>query len=330
MAYEHERRVAVEAVRKACRLCEAARASLVSQGTVAKADRSPVTVADFGAQAVVNLALLTAFPDDPIMAEEDATFLRTPQGAALKASVCRHVRAVVPGVTDDAVLSAIDRGAGQGGPIGRHWALDPIDGTTGYVRGDQYAVALALIEDGRVVLGILGCPRLPVDPGIPGGRPGCLFSAAKDHGATMQRIDNHTERRITVTEVADPAAASFCESVEDSHSSHRNAARVASLLRMAAPPLRIDSQCKYAILARGDVSVYLRLPTSADYEEKNWDHAAGWIIVKEAGGEVSDVRGQPLDFSLGRTLGRNRGIVATNGRLHPQVIAALGRILGSG
>lgn len=330
MAYEHERRVAVEAVRKACRLCEAARASLVSQGTVAKADRSPVTVADFGAQAVVTLALLTAFPDDPVMAEEDATFLRTPQGAALKASVCHHVRAVVPGVADDAVLSAIDRGAGQGGPIGRHWALDPIDGTTGYVRGDQYAVALALIEDGKVVLGILGCPRLPVDPGIPGGRTGCLFSAAKDHGATMQRIDNHTERRITVTEITDPAAASFCESVEDSHSSHRNAARVASVLGMAAPPLRIDSQCKYAILARGDVSVYLRLPTQADYEEKNWDHAAGWIIVKEAGGEVSDVRGQPLDFSLGRTLGRNRGIVGTNGRLHPQIIAALGRVLGSG
>jgi 3'(2'), 5'-bisphosphate nucleotidase len=98
---------------------------------------------------------------------------------------------------------------------------------------------------------------------------------------------------------------------------------------MAAPPLRIDSQCKYAVLARGDVSVYLRLPTLADYEEKNWDHAAGWIIVKEAGGEVSDVRGQPLDFSLGRTLRRNKGVVATNGKLHPQVIAAVQRALGT-
>ncbi|MGH7370569.1 MAG: 3'(2'),5'-bisphosphate nucleotidase, partial [Candidatus Methylomirabilales bacterium] len=97
MAYERERRVAVDAVRKACRLCQAVRASLVSQGTIAKADRSPVTVADFGAQAVVNLALLDAFPDDPIMAEEDAAFLRTSAGAALKASACRHVRAVVPG-----------------------------------------------------------------------------------------------------------------------------------------------------------------------------------------------------------------------------------------
>ncbi|MGH7472824.1 MAG: inositol monophosphatase family protein, partial [Candidatus Methylomirabilales bacterium] len=210
-----------------------------------------------------------------------------------------------------------------------YWALDPIDGTTGFLRGDQYAVALALIEDGEVVLGVLGCPNLPLDTGHPGGRKGFLFSAVKGHGTTMQWIDDPTERRIAVTEVTDPAAASFCESVEDSHSSHRNAARVASLLGMAVPPLRIDSQCKYAVLARGDVSVYLRLPTQADYEEKNWDHAAGWIIVKEAGGEVSDIQGQPLDFSLGRTLGRNRGVVATNGTLHPQVVAAVQQVLGS-
>ncbi|MGH7352377.1 MAG: 3'(2'),5'-bisphosphate nucleotidase, partial [Candidatus Methylomirabilales bacterium] len=296
----------------------------------AKADRSPVTVADFGAQAVVNLALRIACPDDPIMAEEDAAFLRTSQGAALKASACRHVRAVVPGVTDDAVLSAIDHGAWEGGPVGRYWALDPIDGTKGFLRGEQYAVALALIEDGEVVLGVLGCPNLPADPGHPGGRKGCLFSAVNGTGATMQWIDDSTERRITVTEIMDPTAASFCESVDESHSSHRNTARVASLLGMVAPPLRIDSQCKYAVLARGDVSVYLRLPTQADYDEKNWDHAAGWIIVKEAGGEVSDVQGQPLDFSLGRTLRHNRGVVATNGRLHARVIAALGRVLGPG
>ncbi|KAE8680153.1 hypothetical protein F3Y22_tig00111392pilonHSYRG00363 [Hibiscus syriacus] len=47
----------------------------------------------------------------------------------------------------------------QGGPTGRHWVLDPVDGTLGFVRGDQYAVALALIEDGKLVL---GCPNYPM------------------------------------------------------------------------------------------------------------------------------------------------------------------------
>lgn len=64
-----------------------------------------------------------------------------------------------------AVLASIARGASAGsGATGRHWVLDPVDGTLGFVRGDQYAVALALVEDGRVVVGVLGCPNMPTNP----------------------------------------------------------------------------------------------------------------------------------------------------------------------
>lgn len=328
MGYEAERRIAVEAVLKACRVCRAVQAGLVSEETVAKGDQSPVTAADFGAQAVISLDLLTAFPDDRVVAEENASFLRTPRGGDLKARVIHHVTAVVPSLTDAQILAAIDRGTWVGGSTGRHWTLDPIDGTTGYLRGDQYAIALALIEEGEVVLGVLGCPDLPVNANSPDGARGCLFIALKGQGATVRRIDDPTEKKIRVTDIADPAMASFCESFEGTHSSHRDAARVAAILGVTVPPLRIDSQCKYAVLARGEVSIYLRLPARVGYEEKIWDHAAGWIIVREAGGEVSDVRGQALDFSLGRTLRHNIGIVATNGRLHPHVMAALKEALG--
>jgi HAL2 family 3'(2'),5'-bisphosphate nucleotidase len=328
IAYESERRVAVEAVLKASRLCQLIRAALGSEETVAKTDNSPVTVADFGAQAVITLDLLNAFPDTSIVAEESAALLRTPGGAGLRKRVAQHVTAVVPGLTDEQVLGAIDRGGWGGGATARHWTLDPIDGTMGYLRGDQYAVALALIEDGEVVLGVLGCPNLPVGTSHAGAR-GCLFIGLKDQGATMRGVDNAREQKIRVAETADPAKASFCESFEGSHSSHPRAERIAAILGMTAPPLRIDSQSKYGIVARGDVSMYLRLPTRVDYEEKIWDHAAGWIIVTEAGGEVSDIRGQPLDFSRGRTLSRNVGIVATNGKIHPQVIAAVAQALES-
>ncbi|MBW8057818.1 MAG: 3'(2'),5'-bisphosphate nucleotidase [candidate division NC10 bacterium] len=329
MGYEVERRVAVGAVLKACHLCQDVRAALVSEETTAKQDKSPVTVADFGAQAVINLDLLSAFPEDPIIAEEDAAFLRSPGGASLKTKVAQHVTAILPGLTDDQILDAIDRGTWGGGPIGRHWTVDPIDGTKGFLRGDQYAVALALIEDGKVVLGVLGCPNLPVEASHRDGPRGCLFIALKGEGTTIRRLDAPTEKRIRVTEIGDPARASLCESFEDSHSSHNRAVRIAAILGMTAPPLRIDSQCKYAAIARGDVSIYVRLPPRATYEDKIWDHTAGWIVVKEAGGEVSDVRGQPLDFSLGRKLSQNIGIVATNGKLHPQVIAAVQQALES-
>jgi 3'(2'), 5'-bisphosphate nucleotidase len=85
----------------------------------------------------------------------------------------------------------------------------------------------------------------------------------------------------------------------------------------------MDSQCKYAAVARGDADVYLRIPTSATYREKVWDHAAGVCVVREAGGRVTDVRGEDLDFARGRTLEGNAGVVVTNGRIHDDVMAAV-------
>ena len=59
--------------------------------------------------------------------------------------------------------------------LGRYWTLDPIDGTKGFLRGDQYAVALGLIDDGEVILGVLGCPNLPNSD----GSRGAIFSAVE-------------------------------------------------------------------------------------------------------------------------------------------------------
>ncbi len=329
MAYELERSVAMEAVLKASRLCQSVRASLVSEETIAKKDKSPVTVADFGAQAVISLELRKAFSDDPIMAEEDAATLRAPQAKVIKEKVLEHVDAMIPGLGEDVAVSAIDYGSHAGGSQGRFWTIDPIDGTKGFLRGEQYAVALALIEDGRVVLGVLGCPNFPVDPNNPEGAKGCLFIAVKNQGAMMRSLGHSMETAIRVTQIDDPSIASFCESVESAHSSHSDAALISQILGVTAPPIRIDSQCKYAALARGDASIYMRLPTSNDYAEKIWDHAAGWIIVKEAGGEVTDAYGKPLDFSLGRELRHNTGVLGTNGKLHPRVVDAVRRVLES-
>jgi 3'(2'), 5'-bisphosphate nucleotidase len=328
MPYARERAVAIEAVRKACRLCQAVQADLVSEQSLAKKDKSPVTVADFGAQAVIADELMRAFPGDPLVGEEEAADLTAPAVATLREQVVRQVSRLLPDLDEPKTLAAIDRGRHAGGGAGRFWTLDPIDGTKGFLRREQYAVALALIEEGEVVLGVLGCPSLPVRAADPRGPAGCLFAAVKGQGAFLRLLDDAAEQPVVVTSIADPTAAAFCESVESGHSSHDDAARIAALLGVQAPPYRIDSQCKYAAVARGDASIYLRLPTRADYEEKIWDHAAGWMVVKEAGGEVTDVRGEPLDFSLGRTLRRNKGVVATNGRLHQVVIAAVREVLG--
>ena len=327
MSYSHEREVAVEAVVKASHLCRVVQSNLVSDTSMSKKDRSPVTVADFGAQAVVTHALRRVFPDTPMVGEEDAAELRDPANAALCDKVVANVREIEAGLERDEILDLIDFGTYEGGATGRHFTLDPIDGTKGFLRLDQYAVALGLIEDGQVVLGVLGCPNLPVDASQPEGEKGCLFIAERGQGATVRTLDDPTERKISVTSIDDPTEASFCESVEKAHSSQSDSAKVAELLGITTPPFRIDSQCKYGAVARGDASVYLRLPTRADYEEKIWDHAAGAIVITEAGGRVTDVNGNDLDFSLGRTLKKNKGVVVTNGRLHDRVIAAVKEVL---
>jgi 3'(2'), 5'-bisphosphate nucleotidase len=89
--------------------------------------------------------------------------------------------------------------------------------------------------------------------------------------------------------------------------------------------LRIDSQAKYGLVARGEAALYIRLPSpqSIHRQENIWDHAAGAIVVEEAGGRVTDMYGQPLDFACGFQLINNQGIVASNAAIHEAVLAAI-------
>jgi 3'(2'), 5'-bisphosphate nucleotidase len=340
-SHDRERAVAVAAVLKASRVTQAVHAQLVRGQTLAKDDRSPVTVADYAAQAVLLTELARAFPNDRVCAEEEASLLRRdhPDAAELRAvvaSLVNGVQAPADQLSTDAVLEAIDRGAYKGGAKGRFWTVDPVDGTKGFVRGEQYAVCLALIEDGEVVLGVLGCPNLPHADGS--GARGALFVATVGSGALCVPLPDAAApidaaaalalaTPISVDALKDASLARFTESVEEGHSSHSDAVTIAGVLGIERPSLRLDSQCKYAVVARGEASVYLRLPTKAEYREKIWDHAAGAVIVKEAGGAVTDARGRPLDFSRGASLALNSGVVATNGILHNRVLDAVRAVL---
>ena len=101
-------------------------------------------------------------------------------------------------------------------------------------------------------------------------------------------------------------------------------------LGVGRAPLRIDSQAKYAAVADGRADIYLRTMSSPDYRERVWDHAAGALIVSEAGGMVTDLYGESLDFSLGNRLENNRGVLATNGHLHEAMLAALREVGAEG
>ena len=321
-ASDLEHAAAIAAVRAAAELCDGAQGRLLAGDTLTKGDDSPVTVADFAAQAVVCAELGERLGRFDLVGEEDAADLRADDRTALRDGVVELVsRRMGRAVSAATVLEWIGRG-GADGSTERAWTLDPIDGTKGFLRGEQYAIALALIEGGEVVLGVLGCPNLP----NPDGSRGAVF-AARDgeclawYGSAVDPVAVRVARPDSL------AVARVCESVESGHSDHDQSGRIVERLGIVADPYRIDSQCKYAAVARGDASIYLRLPTRADYREKIWDHAAGKFVVEQAGGRVTDVSGAALDFGHGRRLERNRGVIATDGAFHDEVVAAVTAVL---
>ncbi|KAL7718550.1 3'.5'-bisphosphate nucleotidase [Entamoeba marina] len=281
MAYSKELQLALEIVQKSCLIAQSVAESTLTDQTVIKKDRSPVTVGDYSIQAYVNNTLSTHYPNDKIVAEEDTKQL--PEDILTK--VCHHV-AKFTTMTKEDVLSSIDKGTAEGGN-GRYWVLDPIDGTLGFLRREQYA-------------------------------------HKKGQGVRRYKVSDIVNgEQVTVSTISNSAELCFCESVEVSHSDHDRSEAIGKALKVTKEPVRMDSQCKYMAVATGKADVYLRLPRDMKYVEKIWDHAAGYLIVKEAGGNVTDIFGKDLDFKLGRGLSSNHGIIATNGLLHEQVVTAV-------
>lgn len=349
-SYSKELRIAQLAVQRAAILTKHVFQEKAKEA-ISKTDSSPVTIGDFGAQALIIHAIKKNFPEDQIMGEEETSLFRN--NTDLRELVWSLVKntslsdskaeATLGGSVQsmEDMLTAIDQGDSSGGNAGRIWALDPIDGTKGFLRGGQYAICLALIVNGDVSVGVLGCPNLPTDDTVPINSQigfnqtgtegqGALLAAVSSHGATIRPLgtgDLLTSKSIHMRPLKDIAKAIFCESVEASHSSHEKQSKIIKELGISEASVRMDSQAKYASLAMGIGDIYLRLTTRPDYQEKIWDHAAGCIIVREAGGEVTDSLGRRLDFSKGRTLVENKGVIAASRGLHGQVLCIVKKVL---
>jgi 3'(2'), 5'-bisphosphate nucleotidase len=316
--FEKELETALRAVSEASKLCEAV-GEEAQKSSIEKSDKSPVTIADFGSQALVQRTLSEVYPNACMISEEEAGVLKEEKNAPLLKRLVGHVNRIRPNTDTREVLRYIDWGKAEKNPD-YFWTLDPIDGTKGFLRGDQYAIALCLIVGGELKVAALGCPRL-ADTGKDRKSKGAIFGAVEGQGAF--ELIGGEKKSIKVSHVSRNADIRMTESVEAAHSSHSDSARIAEHLGITAQPFRIDSQCKYAAVARGDGDAYLRIPRSAEYQEKIWDHAAGALVVSEAGGKITDIKGRPLDFSQGSSLKKNLGVIVTNGLIHDAVIDAM-------
>ncbi|KAI3462390.1 hypothetical protein Pfo_019053 [Paulownia fortunei] len=340
MSYDTQLAAAKKAACLAARLSQKVQKTLLQSDVQSKSDKSPVTVADYGSQALVSSILEKELPtmSFSLVAEEDSGDLRKEESRETLHRITELVNETLAGdgmsdispLSEEDVLIAIDKGKSEGGPIvsiGFWILLMAPKGVTRFIRGDQYAIALALLDKGKVVLAVLACPNLPLASVSSHGqctskdKVGCLFFAQGDAGTYMQSLDGSLPTKVQVSATDNPKEASLLESFA-AHYSHDLSSLITGKLGVKAPPVRIDSQAKYGALSRGDGAIYLRFPRKG-YREKIWDHAAGYLVVAEAGGVVTDAAGNPLDFSRGRYLDLDTGIIVTNQKLMPALLRAV-------
>jgi len=319
---QKEKEIGLRAVRTAMAMAAAVQRETGAGSTLTKSDRSPVTIADFAVQALICNALGLHFPGLPIVGEEDSQAIRKPENREIFVRIVRYLRKYDPALDEKLIFDLIDMGGAE--PDGTFWTLDPIDGTKGFLRGEQFAIALALVQEGEIRLGILGCPNLPANSG------GTLFWAIQGKGSWRIPAKGGIAEPVRASTKTNPTQMRFVESYESSHSDKETQLAISQRLLISSPPEQMDSQVKYGIVASGLAEIYLRIPNPAtpDYREKIWDHAAGSLIVEEAGGKVSDIEGRKLDFSAGKTLLRNRGILATNSAVHKRVLEIVAELAG--
>ncbi|CAN1239035.1 PAP-specific phosphatase HAL2-like [Linum grandiflorum] len=295
--YTRELDIAVRAVHMACALCQRVQKGLVSHGTgqvKSKDDDSLVTVADWSVQATVSWILAESFGDQDvsIVAEEDVQTLSKAELADLLAAVTKTV--------NESLGEALKYGLqSPKKALGASQVLEAISrcNSTGGPTGRHW------------VLDPKGSGKAWMQPLI--------------HKDKILEWPN-SARQIYVSSIDDPGQATFCEPVEKANSNHSFTAGVAHSMGFIKQPLRVHSMVKYAAIARGDAEIFMKFARSG-YKEKIWDHAAGVVIVEEAGGVVTDAGGRRLDFSRGIYLeGLDRGIVACcSAKLHEGFIGAV-------
>ncbi|KAH8809429.1 hypothetical protein F5884DRAFT_795663 [Xylogone sp. PMI_703] len=343
--YALERHLAELAVLRASILTKKVQSTV---GEIIKDDNSPVTIADFAAQALLIAALRDVFPKDAFLGEEDSSALRSNEALG------RKVFELVLSATDvvdpdsgiplpkpsslDEMLDLIDFGGrGTGGDKGRFWVMDPIDGTATFLKGQQYAVSLSLIEDGKEVIGVLGCPNISADmariseENIDQNGLGVILTALRGCGSTIRTMTLaglEVALPLNITQPSDSDELQIVDCIAATGFRHDVVAKLADDLQATFPNIEIwSSHIRYAALIVGGGNVQFWVPESPASKMYIWDHAGTQLIFTELGGRITDLDGKDMDFGAGRDLNRNRGLIVASEKLHQTLLSAMNQII---
>jgi 3'(2'), 5'-bisphosphate nucleotidase len=336
--YEKELKIAELTVQRASLVTK--KVSDKDRNGMNKEDDTQVTIGDLAAQALIISALHAAFPGDTFLGEETAKMLREDQNLAdrvwnlvsstqLEDAEATDVLATPKSLKE--MMDIIDLGRGQGGRKGRVWVLDPIDGTLTFMRGEQYAVCLCLLEEGVQKVAVLGCPNmsldsLPISETTISSNGGYLVSAVKGKGLTLRSLSSaglQPAKPIKPREgPSDTSKLRHIEALLSKSMDHDKTRLVAEQLGISWPGVDIWSQqMKYIAMAVGGHDLMIRIPKNEAYHRTAvWDHAGGHLLAEEAGIKVTDIDGKDIDFGAGRRCFNNIGNIAAPAAVHAQVL----------
>jgi 3'(2'), 5'-bisphosphate nucleotidase len=378
--YAAELSLALSAVHNASILTKSVLRSLKNHVSAeTKADDSPVTIADFAAQALLISALHAVYPEDAFLGEESADALRDNEPLAnrvwelvLRAKALHAERTrsgaaqgarseiqneyalpaaqtlVFPESKED-MFELIDRGGkGIQTERGRVWVMDPVDGTATFMQGQQYAVCLCLLVDGKQAVGVIGCPNLAFDVEGPLGQSrvhedlvdeegyGVVLSAVQGQGTYVRTMTENGwgyGRKVDLSTLPEKKLEelNFVESTlgKTSLSQDEHKAVCEQLGAQWPGTVIWAQQVKHVALALGSTDVMVRIPKTADRFTCVWDHAGGHILYSEAGGLIKDFNGGGIDFSQGRHIAgeRNYGMIAALPCVFEKVEGAVQEVL---
>jgi 3'(2'), 5'-bisphosphate nucleotidase len=340
-SFSHERLIAELAVQRAS-IASKEVFLAINKGEFSKTDSTPVTIADFAAQTLLISAIHNAFPSDKFVGEEDADALR--KDSSLRQSVWELVSSthlddkeseamLASPLSIEDMLEVIDLGGrGVGGREGRVWMLDPVDGTASFLRGGQYAISLALVIDGKEIVGVLGCPNLSLKTGrvhetsVDKEGLGLMLSAVRGEGAIIRPIGRgglQPARKI-------PRLRDGPMDLKDLHFVdytlselwwHEKVRQIADRVGAAYPGTEVwSSHMRYVALIIGGGDIQVRIPLKKNKVAYVWDHAGTQLIFTEVGGKITDLDGKKIDFGAGRELGNNWGVIAANKGVHARIL----------
>jgi len=265
-----------------------------------KDDKTPVTLADYASQTYIISELRDLFPDDRIIAEEGNLQF-------INAKAENLIRKCLNDLNLGDIKSIKDSISYRGVSSERQWTIDPIDGTMGYKKGLSYAVGIGFMIKSVPTICTIAVPNYK-------GKNLAIFSAEKGQGAKVSYTKN-SSTSISVSRKSNYEDFILCHSLHYDKPWVINFARKIGITKY----VQIDSMAKFCMVADGSADIYIK-PLN-NYPTSSWDFLPGDLLVREAGGHVSDLNGEPLKFIEEKCLWTLPGIIGSNGVLKNSLIA---------